>query len=82
MLAQALARQAAVTVEQRPPDYRHCPKCGKVVTAKTRETQATQNTGPPRSVLTRAGQAQWVEPEAYCQTCRRSFFPSEQELGD
>jgi hypothetical protein len=85
MLAQALARQAAATEEQRPPDYRHCPKCGKSVTVKPKAsgTEPGDDAGPPpRRVLTRAGQAQWVEPEAYCQQCRRSFFPSEQELGD
>ena len=85
MLAQALARQAAVTGEQRPPDYQRCPQCGKAVTVKPKAsgTEPGGDAGPPpRRVLTRAGQAQWVEPEAYCLPCRRSFFPSEQELGD
>jgi hypothetical protein len=85
MLAQALARQAAVPGEQRPPAYQRCPQCGKAVTAQAKAdvTEPGDNAGPPpRRVLTRAGQAQWLEPQDYCQPCRRSFFPSEQELGD
>ena len=86
MMAKALARQAAVTAEQRPPEYRQCPSCGRAVTAPLEEPAgdrepATNATPPPRSVLTRGGQAQWVEPQAYCQKCRRSFFPSEQKFG-
>lgn len=74
MLAQALERQAAT--EQRPAEFHACPKCGKVVIKKPGEPPPK-----PRSVLTRGGQAEWVEPEDYCRTCRRSFFPSEQEPG-
>ena len=76
MLAQALQRQAAA-VEQRPEAYRNCPGCGKVVQDKPGGPHEAE----PRGVQTRAGQAQWVEPEKYCRTCRRSFFPSEQEPG-
>ena len=76
MLAQALQRQAA-TVEQRPQKYRDCPGCGGAVLNKPGDDEAEA-----RSVLTRGGQADWVEPEKYCRKCRRSFFPSEQESGD
>src|SRR5262245_24999347 len=77
MLAQALERQAATEVEQRPAEYQTCPKCGRPVTKKPDKDQTPQ----PRNVLTRAGEAEWVEPEQYCRKCRRSFFPSEQEFG-
>lgn len=79
MLAQALQRQAA-TVEQRPQTYRGCPGCGKAVQDKPGGPDGLAKP-EPRSVQTRAGEAQWLEPEKYCRTCRRSFFPSEQEPG-
>lgn len=75
MLARALERQAQT--EARPESCRRCPGCGGAVQEKPggREPQ-------PRRVLTRGGVAEWVEPEAYCRSCRRSFFPSEQKPGD
>ncbi len=78
MLAQALQRQAT-TVEQRPEKYRNCPECGRAVVDKP---GGPQHEPEPRSVLTRGGEAEWLEPEKYCCTCRRSFFPSAQEPGD
>ena len=89
MLAQALARQAAAT-EQRSPAYQACPQCGGPVTKKPGAAKAPppgtekppEPEPDPRHVLTRGGVAQWVEPEEYCRSCRRSFFPSEPELGD
>lgn len=72
MLAQALQRQAG-TVEQRPENYRDCPGCGKAVDDKPGGPREPK----PRQVETRAGEAQWIEPEKYCRSCRRSFFPSE-----
>ena len=74
MLAQALERQAAT--EERPADFHACPSCGRRVTKKPGDAAPE-----PRSVMTRGGQAEWVEPEEYCRKCRRSFFPSEQEPG-
>jgi hypothetical protein len=71
MLADALARQAA-TQARGPTPYRHCPGCQQpLVCADTNE----------RVVETRAGDAEWAEPEGYCDRCRRSFFPSVQEPG-
>ena len=72
MLDEALQRQAN-TVAERPAPCRPCAKCGKEVQAVAPE---------PRSVQTRAGQAEWLEPTTYCRHCRRSFFPSGQKSGD
>ena len=71
MLDVALERQAA-DHPQRPEDYRCCPHCQKTLVCDDLE---------PRSVLTRAGEAEWIEPQAYCRSCRQSFFPSVQEPG-
>jgi hypothetical protein len=72
VLAEALARQAAAHA-QGPPASRTCPGCQQpLVCADTNE----------RIVQTRAGEAEWAEPEGYCDRCRRSFFPSGQEPGD
>ena len=71
MLADALARQAAAQAKG-PTAYRTCPGCQQpLVCPDTNE----------RIVATRAGEAQWAEPEGYCDRCRRSFFPSVQEPG-
>jgi hypothetical protein len=32
-------------------------------------------------VETRAGDAEWAEPEGYCDRCRRSFFPQSKSVG-
>jgi len=71
MLAEALQRQAN-TAANRPDPFRCCPKCGSEVKAKDPE---------PRTLQTRAGEAEWQEPATYCNRCRRSFFPSGQEFG-
>jgi hypothetical protein len=69
MLAQALARQAAAQA-QGPTAYRTCPGCQQpLLCPDTNE----------RIVQTRVGEAEWAEPEGYCDRCRRSFFPSVQE---
>ncbi|OWK44280.1 hypothetical protein [Fimbriiglobus ruber] len=72
MLDEALQRQAN-TAEKRPPEFRCRSTCGTEVVA-TKEPE-------PRIVATRAGDAEWMEPETTCRKCRRAFFPSEQELG-
>jgi hypothetical protein len=72
MLAQALRRQAE-SDEERPEPYRRCSGCDGAV-----------EPGPdpePRNVQTRAGEAEWDEPNCYCRKCRQAFFPSEQESG-
>ena len=71
MLDVTLAQQAAAC-EQRGEPYRHCPGCQQPLPCDDTN---------PRSVQTRAGEAQWAEPEGYCDRCRRSFFPSVQEPG-
>jgi hypothetical protein len=70
MLAHALARQATGQGQAAVPAS--CPGCKQPVTcAPTNE----------RVLETRAGDAEWAEPEGYCDRCRRSFFPSVQEPG-
>jgi hypothetical protein len=72
MLKQALQRQAESS--DRPQPYRLCSGC-----------QGTVEPRPdpePRNVHTRAGEAEWDEPNEYCRKCRQAFFPSEQKLGD
>jgi uncharacterized protein with PIN domain len=73
MLHEALQRQAN-TAKQRPAAFQCCPKCGKEVEDKPVDDD-------PRSLNTEVGEANWHEPETYCRTCRRSFFPSDQESG-
>jgi hypothetical protein len=71
MLADALARQAAAQ-GQGPTAYRTCPGCQQPLACPDRNE---------RIARTRAGEAEWAEPEGYCDRCRRSFFPSVQEPG-
>jgi hypothetical protein len=71
MLDVALERQAAEH-PQRPKDFDGCPRCHRPLVCNDVE---------PRLVLTRAGEAEWLEPQAYCRTCRQAFFPSVQEPG-
>jgi NADH pyrophosphatase NudC (nudix superfamily) len=75
MLDEALQRQAS-TVLERPAAFRCCPKCGKEVEDKDGDG------GDSRILLTNVGEAEWCEPATNCRSCRRSFFPSDQELGD
>lgn len=76
MLDEALQRQAN-TVDERPADFQCCPKCGKEV-----EKDPDKEKDKERILSTTMGDAEWSEPKTYCRPCRRSFFPSEQELGD
>lgn len=73
ILKQALQRQAESNSD-RPEPYRCCSKCQGAVEPRPDPE--------PRNVQTRAGEAEWDEPNEYCRKCRRSFFPSEQESGD
>jgi hypothetical protein len=70
MLAESLARQGAAQDPQRAVT---CPGCQQPLDC----TAAN-----PRCVQTRAGTAEWSEPEGYCSRCRRAFFPSVPESGD
>jgi hypothetical protein len=74
MLDDALQRQAH-TAPHRPASWQCCPKCGKEV------DEQPQEDANPRCLQTDVGEAQWHEPQTYCRTCRRSFFPSDQEPG-
>jgi NADH pyrophosphatase NudC (nudix superfamily) len=69
LLQQALQRQADQPV---PEPLRHCPTCGRPIEPREAE---------PRSVQTDRGLANWQEPAAFCEHCRKSFFPSVQEPG-
>lgn len=69
MLDESLARQAAAQDKQRAA-VRTCPGCQQPLPC---------DDANPRLVPTRAGEAEWSEPEGYCPRCRRAFFPSVQE---
>lgn len=66
MLDLALARQAQA-LPQQPEAQRLCPSCQQPLPCPDAN---------PRLVHTRAGEAEWSEPEGYCPRCRRAFFPS------
>jgi len=72
ILDQALQRQAQAD-QTKPPESICCPSCSGPVQPADPE---------PRIVCTRAGEAQWSEPQYFCRRCRRAFFPSVQEFGD
>jgi len=67
LLQQALQRQADRPL---PDSLQTCPSCGRPTDPRSHE---------PRSVQTRIGLADWQEPSAQCDHCRKAFFPSEQE---
>jgi hypothetical protein len=67
VLQQALQRQAQQAL---PPPLQHCPSCGRPPAARD---------PAPRSVHTDRGIANWQEPAAHCDRCRKAFFPSVQE---
>jgi hypothetical protein len=71
MLELSLARQAQA-LPQQPDRERLCPSC--------RQPRACADANP-RILQTRAGEAEWDEPEGYCPRCRRAFFPSGQKPG-
>ena len=70
MLAESLRRQAESSVS--PTSETCCPSCGEELNSTLKQ---------PRRVTTRAGDAVWVEPAAYCRQCRRAFFPSVEKSG-
>jgi len=72
MLDESLARQAAAA-DQQPAAARICPGCQQPLAC---------DDDNPRLVQTRAGEAEWSEPQGYCSRCRRAFFPSVQKPGD
>lgn len=64
LMHHALARQAD---SPPPPPLQRCPTCHGPLD----RVEAEQ-----RLVHTRAGDAHWEEPQAYCPCCRKAFFPS------
>jgi hypothetical protein len=71
-LLNLLLERQAQTVAQQPPAARCCPSCQQALSCEDDN---------PRIMQTRAGEAQWTEPEGYCTRCRRAFFPSEPSVG-
>jgi hypothetical protein len=71
MVADALTRQAAAQGNEAAAE-RTCPGCHEPLTCVDSNE---------RILDTRVGDAEWAEPEGYCDRCRRSFFPSVQEPG-
>ena len=71
MVADALARQSQAQ-GQSTAAYRACPGC---------QASLSCEDANERLLDTRAGEAEWAEPEGYCTRCRRAFFPSVQEPG-
>jgi hypothetical protein len=71
MLADALARQARAQPRS-PSVVRCCPGCQQPLPCPDTNE---------RILDTRVGEAEWAEPEGYCDRCRRSFFPSVQKPG-
>ena len=69
MLDLTLRQQA---VAERPAPYRTCPGCHQPLSCEEDN---------PRILQTRAGEAEWQEPEGYCRRCRRAFFPSVPQPG-
>jgi hypothetical protein len=69
LLELALQRQAAAQHELTEKQFRVCPSCQRPLDWDKQETHE-------RIVQTDAGEAAWSEPEGYCHSCRRSFFPS------
>ena len=74
VLELGLQRQAATPAPQRPAQPDRCPDCQRPFSAAPQPA--------PRTMETRAGEASWQEPQAYCTRCRRAFFPSEPEPGN
>ena len=66
VLDDALARQAAAQAKA-PAAARNCPGRQRPLAC-----DGTQE----RALDTRAGAAEWAEPEGYCRRRRRPFFPS------
>jgi hypothetical protein len=69
LLHLALQRQAEQPV---PEPLQHCPSCGRPTAARDPQ---------PRCVQARSGTADWQEPAAHCEHCRKAFFPSVEESG-
>jgi hypothetical protein len=71
MLDLTLAQQAATAAQSESSPI--CPGCHAPLLCPDTN---------PRIVRTRAGEAEWAEPEGYCPRCRRAFFPSVSKPGD
>jgi hypothetical protein len=67
-----LSRQATAFRDEPPTDLCHCPSCAGPTRVADPE---------PRILHSRAGDAEWSEPQRYCPTCRKAFFPQSKSLG-
>jgi hypothetical protein len=74
----ALARQATAFAPVKPDPSSPsrpallCPSCGRDGLPRDPE---------PRILHSRAGEAEWLEPQLYCPKCRKAFFPQSKSLG-
>jgi hypothetical protein len=68
----ALSRQAASFRAAPSAAHCQCPSCG----GDTGEAPSE-----PRILHSRAGDAEWLEPQRYCRKCRKAFFPQSKSLG-
>jgi len=67
-----LSRQAATFGAAPSATQCQCPGCGR----DTLEAEPE-----PRILHSRAGDAEWLEPQRYCPKCRKAFFPQSKSLG-
>lgn len=70
VLQQSVQAQAQVSP---PPNACLCPCCGRATSPQHPEPHVTRS---------RSGEITWNEPAATCCSCRKAFFPSDQESGD
>jgi hypothetical protein len=61
----------------RLPDAQPCPDCGAECVVERTEPDAPPDESPPsRPFQARGGTFELTEPQCFCRSCRRSFFPS------
>jgi hypothetical protein len=68
----ALSRQAATFRAAPPAPQCQCPSGGG---------DTTEAPAEPRILHSRAGDAEWLEPQRYCRRCRKAYFPQSKSLG-
>ena len=75
IVAREVLQQSVQAQAQMSPPAKAClcPSCGQATTPQDPEPHVTRS---------RAGEITWNEPTATCGSCRKAFFPSDQESGD
>jgi hypothetical protein len=68
----ALSRQAAAFRAAASAAECRCPSCDR---------DTIESDDEPRILHSRAGDAEWFEPQRYCKHCRKAFFPQSKSLG-